>query len=235
MDASLLKNRWNRLDAVTIAKYLTGLILMGHPVVFAESLFKAQIQYNQPQSPAIHSLFTPPIANAVGDLVTIQINETAAHTNTAELKVTRNQTIEENGSSLFNSMLGFLFKKLPINTNKIQNALQVPSFNGLNNANTLSSKAEATQDNTYTNKITCQVIQVLPNGDLMVQGQKVLMATKEQSTLIVTGIIRPFYLDAFNQIDSSRVGNFQMVHGGKGVISRQQNDGIANKVYQFFN
>lgn len=201
----------------------------------SESLFQAKVQYHAPQPPSARSLFTPPIANSVGDMITIQINEVATHSTTTALQVSRTQAINENGTSLFNTMVGFLLNKLPFNTNKVQNVLQAPSLSGLNNTNNLGSSAEATHDNTYTDNITCQVIQVLPNGDLMVQGQKILMATKEKSTLMVTGIVRPYYLDQFNQIASSRVGNFQMIQGGKGVISRQQNDGIANKIYQFFN
>jgi len=62
-----------------------------------------------------------------------------------------------------------------------------------------------------------------------------VQANKERGNLIVTGIVKPYYLDRNNQISSKQVANFQMLQAGKGVISRQQTDGIANKVYQFFN
>jgi len=201
----------------------------------AESLFRASTTYDAQAPLKPRSLFTPPISREVGDMVTITISETVAQNITSELKITRTQTINQNGSSLFNHMLGFMLGKLPFNTGGIQKTLQAPSFDGLNNANNLGSKAESKRNTTLTNNITCQVVQVLPNGDLMVQGQKTLESSKERADLIVSGIVKPYYLDRYNQIPSSRVGNFQMVQGGKGVISRQQNDGIANKIYQFFN
>lgn len=201
----------------------------------AESLFRASTTYNAQEPLKPRSLFTPPIAREVGDLITITIDDTSTLSTTSELKIKRTQTINENGSSLFNSMLGFVFGKLPINTSKITNALKSPSFNGLDNANDLNSKAETSRTTTVTDSITCQVVQVLPNGDLVVQGQKTVQTNKERGDLMVTGIVRPYYLDRNNQIASSKVGNFQLIQGGKGVISRQQNDGIANKIYQFFN
>ncbi|MCE3233849.1 MAG: Flagellar L-ring protein [Vampirovibrio sp.] len=202
----------------------------------AESLFRASTTYDAQAPLRPRSLFTPPISREVGDLVTITINETATENVTSELKITRTQTIEENGSNFYNRMLSFMLGKVPIaGTKKVENLLKAPSFDGMDNANNLGSKAESKRNTTMNDTVTCQVVQVLPNGDLMVQGQKTIMANKERADLMVSGIVKPYYLDRFNQIPSSRVGNFQMLQNGKGVISRQQNDGIANKIYQFFN
>jgi flagellar L-ring protein precursor FlgH len=202
----------------------------------AESLFRiSTTQYNSQEPLKPHSLYTPPISHDVGDPVTITITESTTSDTTAELKVTRTQAITQNGSSLFNNMVGFFLGKVGMNTTRLRNTLSAPNFNGLNNNNTQDSKAEALRNTTIADSITCQVVQVLPNGNLMVQGQKVVQYNKERGNLIVTGIVNPFYLDKNNQISSQRVANFQMLQGGKGVISRQQTDGIANKIYQFFN
>ena len=117
----------------------------------------------------------------------------------------------------------------------VRTTLEAPNFNGLSNTNELNSRAEINRTTGLVDTITCQVVQVMPNGDLMVQGQKTVQGGKERTDLIVTGLIKPFYLNRNNQINSNMVANFQMVQGGKGIISRQQNDGIANKIYQFFN
>jgi flagellar L-ring protein precursor FlgH len=201
----------------------------------AESLYRVTAKYNSQEPLKPRSLFTPPISREVGDLVTITVAETTSDVTNAELKVTRTQAITQNGSTLFNKMVGFMLGKLPVPTGGLQNTLSAPNFNGLNNANTMDSKAESTRTTTISDSITCQVVQVLPNGDLMVQGQKTVQANKERGNLMVTGIVKPYYLDRNNQISSKQVANFQMLQGGKGVISRQQSDGIANKIYQFFN
>lgn len=201
----------------------------------AESLFRVSTTKSVQEPLKPRSLFFPPISHQVGDIVTITVTETTTSDTTAELKVTRTQQITQNGSSLFNNMVGFFLGKVGLNNGTVRNTLTAPNFNGLNNNNTQDSKAEALRNTTIADNITCQVVQVLPNGDLMVQGQKVVQYNKERGNLIVTGIVNPFYLDKTNQISSKQVANFQMVQAGKGVISRQQTDGIANKIYQFFN
>jgi flagellar L-ring protein precursor FlgH len=203
--------------------------------VRAESLFRVTTKYNSQEPLKPRSLFTPPISREVGDLVTITINEATTDTTNAELKVTRTQILNQNGSTMFNTMVGFMLGKVGLGNGRLQSTLSAPNFNGLNNSNTQDSKAESTRVTNITDSIACQVVQVLPSGDLVVQGQKVLQANKERGNLMVTGIVKPYYLDRNNQISSKQVANFQMLQGGKGVISRQQSDGIANKVYQFFN
>ncbi|MGE0199930.1 MAG: flagellar basal body L-ring protein FlgH [Candidatus Melainabacteria bacterium] len=205
--------------------------------VFAESLFRANATM-QADTPAYtpHSLFTQPNPKHVGDIVTITINETASLTTDSELKITRNQNIQENGTTLFNSMTRFLLDKIPfLPTQRLQTALEAPSFNGLDNSNNFGSKAESSRDTKLTDTITCQVMQVLPNGFLIVQGHKTVDINRDRQDMVVSGIINPYYLNRQNQIDSNKVANFQLVQGGRGAVSRQQSDGIANKVYQFFN
>jgi len=232
---SKLSARRTRQVAASLLLTVAFLPLASISVVHAESLFRITTKYNSQEPLKPRSLFTPPISREVGDLVTINISETTTTDTTAELKVTRTQVINQNGSTLFNNMVGFMLGKVGLNNSRLRNTLSAPNFNGLNNNNTQDSKAEALRNTTITDNITCQVVQVLPNGDLMVQGQKVVQANKERGNLIVTGIVKPYYLDRNNQISSRQVANFQMLQAGKGVISRQQTDGIANKVYQFFN
>lgn len=202
----------------------------------AESLYRASAQSSSFQQPlATRSLFTPPISRQVGDLVIVQINETTQQDVTSELKITSTHTLQQNGTSIFNRILRSLLGKLPVGTSGVSNTLSIPDYSGLNNANTMDNKAQTTQQKTYVDNVGCQVVQVMPNGDLMIQGEKVVMYNKERQNIIVSGIIKPYYLDAYNQIPSTRVANFQMIQAGKGTVSRQMNDGFLNKLYQFVN
>lgn len=210
-------------------------IVLAVSTASAESLFKTGAQYrtNQPFIPA--SLFTPPTPKNVGDFVTILVSEKTSLTSDAELKVTRTQTVTENGTGLFNGMVRFFADKLPFGGDKVTNALEAPSFNGLDNNNNFNSKAESSRETELTDTITCQVVQVLPNGMLMVQGKKVNEINRDHQDIYVSGVVNPYFLDRNNRIPSNQVGNLQVVQGGKGVVSRQQGDGVANKIYQFFN
>ena len=201
----------------------------------AESLFRANASYqiNAPYTPP--SFFTKPDVKHVGDILTINIDETSQLDTDAELKITKTQVVNSNGSNMFNRMADFLLDKLPFGTGDIEKTVKAPSFDGLNNANNLQSKAESTRTTRLVDNITCQVVQILPNGHLLVQGRKTVAVNRDRQDLYATGIVNPYFLNGNNQISSNMVANFQLIQTGKGTISRQQTDGLANKVYQFFN
>ncbi|HEY9746831.1 MAG TPA: flagellar basal body L-ring protein FlgH [Oculatellaceae cyanobacterium] len=202
----------------------------------AESLFRANATYNADMGYRPRSLFAPPIPQQVGDIVTIVINETTQTQDRAELKIDRNRRTDTTGSSPYNQLLSFAFGKFGWGwTDKLADKLSGPVITDNGSTNTLNSKAEENRVTAFRDSITCQVVQVLPNGDLVVQGQKTIQVNKERQDMMVTGIVKPYYVNRNNQIPSNMVANFQMIRGGRGVISRQQNDGIANKINQFFN
>jgi flagellar L-ring protein precursor FlgH len=205
-------------------------------VASAESLFRASTTYAAETGYTPHSLFAPPIPHQVGDIVTIAIDETTQTQDKAELKIDRSRLTDTTGSGPYNQLLTFALGKFPFDwTNKLAQKLSGPVITDNGSTNNLNSKAEETRTTSFKDNITCQVTQVLPNGDLIVQGQKTLQMNKERQDMMVSGIVKPFYVDRNNQISSKQVANFQMIRGGRGVISRQQNDGVANKINQFFN
>jgi flagellar L-ring protein precursor FlgH len=213
---------------------LVALTASVSPSVQAESLFRASTAY-QAQTPVTYrSLFVPPIARQVGDLVTITIEDTVQTQDKSELKLEHDRTTKNVGSTPYNQMINWAFGKFPM-FRGLGEKLQGPQFSDNTSNNDLGSKAEVTRTTSLTDNITCQVVQVLPSGDLLVQGQKTVQMNKERQDLMVTGIVRPFYLDKNNKISSKQVANLQVIRAGKGVISRQQNDGAVNKIYQFFN
>jgi flagellar L-ring protein precursor FlgH len=200
----------------------------------AESLFRASTAYQAQTPVSYRSLFVPPIARQVGDIVTITIEDTVQTQDKSELKLQHDRTTTNVGSTPYNQLINWAFGKIPM-FRGLGEKLQGPQFSDTDSSNNLGSKAEVTRTTTLKDNITCQVVQVLPSGDLLVQGQKTVQMNKERQNLMVTGIVRPYYLDKDNQISSNKVANLQVIRAGKGVISRQQNDGAVNKIYQFFN
>ncbi len=195
--------------------------------VQAESLFRANVSQSYSQPGYIrHSLYAPPTPNQVGDIVTITISETTESKDEAKFDVGKTHTLTQNGTTFFNQILHNL---------GVSKRLNVPTISGVNNANALTNTTDASRTYSFKDSITCQVVQVLPNGHLVIQGQKMVLMNKENIQLTVSGIVNPFYLDKTNKIPSAQVANFQIASSGRGVISRQNNDGFINKMYQFFN
>ena len=223
--------RWGWAQCTVIL----ALCLMAMPVR-AESLFRAGTTYHAQGSYTPRSLFSPPIPQQVGDTVTILIDETAQSEDKAQLSIDRTRQTDATGSSPYNQLVSFALGKLPFGwTNTLAEKLSGPVITDNGSTNSLDSTAEESRITRFRDNITCQVTQVLPNGDLIVQGQKTLQMNKERQDMMVTGMVRTFYVNRNGEIPSRLVANFQMIRSGRGVISRQQNDGIANKINQFFN
>ena len=152
------------------------------PLAKSESLFRAQASYEANTAYTPPSIFSQPIPHQVGDLVTILVNETPVMDDTVELSTNRQLQVNE-GATPLNNLVRFFLSKLPFNTTGLTNALSLPSYTQSTSSggqtsqitsNQVTSTGDTKRTSTITDKITCQVMQVLPNGFLVVQGHKIL-------------------------------------------------------------
>lgn len=205
---------------------LVSLLLVGFtPIAGAESLFRAGISYQTSQPYTPKSLYGNPRPATVGDTVTIRISETNTVNIQNNTTITRKNELTENSSSILNNLVNKVFG--------VKNLL--PTVDGIANDHKITVQGQGLRSTNFQDTITCQVVQVLANGNLVVQGHKSLFGNKEEQDLYVTGIVNPFYLDSTNQVASTQVANFQMNVVGKGAFTRQQGDGIVGKYFQYIN
>lgn len=216
--ANIIRKSAVTLMAATVLMWATG-------VAQAESLFKSGIEYRTAQPFTPRSLFAVPRPGNVGDMVTIIINERTSVTVQNNITMNKEQTINENSTSVINQWIDKIFG--------VDNVL--PSANGLSNEHDIGLRAQEQKQYNYTDTITTQVVQVLPNGYLLVQGKKTIWANREQQDLLVSGIVNPYYLNRENQINSNLVGNLQVKITGHGFVTRQHGDGIIGKYFNLFN
>jgi len=194
--------------------------------VHAEDLFKTGIAYQTAQPFTPHSLFAVVRPKSIGDQVTISINQTTSIAVQNNTTVNNTHTLTENSTTILNSVISKFFNW--------KKAL-LPNVNGLDNNNQVMVQANNLKTYTFTDVITCQVIQVMPNGNLVVQGKKTVFGNQEQQDLYVTGVVNPYFLDANNTINSNQVANLEMNMAAHGVLTRQNGDGLWGKYFQFLN
>ena len=185
-------------------------------VANAESLFSL----NATQSSFIEPrpLYSSVRARNVGDLVTIVIDEVPTLTDSGVYKTEKNSSILENLTNAFNT----IFK-----TN-LKGALNNTSGTISVSGSTNTQRSLGIQD-----KVAVQVIQLLPNGNLLVQGKKSLVNANERVDLLVSGIIDPRWIDQQGEISSNQVANLQFAMSGSGTVSRGQNEGVLYRFMRY--
>lgn len=98
------------------------------------------------------------------------------------------------------------------------------------------SGATTRKDN-LTATITARVMEVLPNGNLLIEGRRNVKVNNEDQMIILEGTVRPRDISPENQINSSLIADARITYSGSGVISDRQQPGwlmnIVDSIWPF--
>ena len=94
-----------------------------------------------------------------------------------------------------------------------QNLLNLNSSQSLDGSGTTSRSA------TLSTTLSARVTHVLRNGNLVVEGTKIVGINSENQTITVRGVIRPIDLDTTNSVLSARLAQMEIQVNGKGVVN----------------
>jgi|SRR5581483_1742937 len=143
-------------------------------------------------------------ARRVGDIVTILVQERASAVSSGTVKTQRNSSVQ---SSI--AAAGGITRAV----GPLANLAKA----GTNTA--LDGQGATTRDTTLRATISTVVTQVLPNGDLVVQGTKNVKINSENQVLALRGIVRRVDLSTANIVSSDRVAQMDLQVNGKGVVA----------------
>src|SRR5215467_10492600 len=147
-------------------------------------------------------------ARQIGDILTVTVNFTDKAAIANETQRSRSNT-EDSGISDF---LGSKKIKNPATSllpGRILTADSTMSNDGKGSVN----RQEALQTN-----VAAVVTQVLPNGNLVVEGKQEIRVNFEMRELIVAGIVRPEDIQSDNTIDSTKIAEARIAYGGRGQM-----------------
>ena len=182
----------------------------------AESLFSLNASQRSTIEP--RPLFSSVRARGVGDLVSIVIEESLSSKDTMAYNSGKKSNTVDNFTTYLKQWLPFY---------------NLDSANNFGGTNEVENSASTSRTLAFGDTISAQVVQMLSNGNLVVQGKKTLVSNNERVDLVVTGVIDPRWIDASGQISSTNVANLQFALSGRGSVSRGQNEGIINRVIKY--
>ncbi len=96
-----------------------------------------------------------------------------------------------------------------------------------------SGQAATTRVGSLDAKISARVIQVLDNGNLVIDGSKVVEINEEKEIIKISGIVRPQDIEANNVIYSYNVADAQITYSGKGVATTGQRPGLFARIFNW--
>lgn len=161
-------------------------------------------------------LFENVTARRVGDILTIRLVEATDASKDADLKVQKNNKIGASAPLLFG-----VAKPLGINFET-----------EVSSAKNYAGKGQASQSNKLKGTITVTVVEVLPNGNLRVQGEKRLTINDGHEYVRISGIVRPVDIDETNSVPSTQVADATVMYTGEGAMADVKQVGWLTR---FFN
>lgn len=157
----------------------------------------------------------------LGDIVVVQISESANATNSAATSTSSDSTTQAGVSNLLSLVEKWAAARPDVDKGALVAALYKSAYNGSGQTN---------RNDSLTATIPCQVKKVLPNGDLFIEGVKTIQVNREETNLYLSGVVRPYDIDMSNAVSSQRVLDARIAFSGRGVISDKQGPGFMQRL-----
>jgi flagellar L-ring protein precursor FlgH len=156
-------------------------------------------------------------ARNVGDIVTINIVESAKASKNATTKTSRNSGLEASWAGVFEQMAG----------NWAAGSAKVDF------GNQHDGKGETTRSSFLNAYITTHVVDVMPNGNLFIRGTRQVQVNNENQFIRVEGLVRPEDISSNNVVLSTFVAEAKIELSGQGVVSDKQQVGWLTRILDY--
>ena len=164
--------------------------------------------------PGAKAFFRDQRAARVGDILTVnvQIADTATVNNTTTRARTTEETLGIPGLFGLETQLG---KVLP-------EGIDPTALVGVNGGGNFQGEGAVEREETISLTVAAMIVQVLPNGNLVIQGRQEVRVNFEVRELTVAGIVRPEDITATNTIAHTQIAEARISYGGRGQITDVQ-------------
>jgi len=162
-------------------------------------------------------------AHRLNDLVTVRVIETVSAAGSADSTLDKESSAAASMPNLFG-----LEKKYP-------GFLDPMSLANLGANSAFRGAGSTTRQGTLSAVITARVAEVLPNGDLVVEGIREVEINGDRQIIVMTGVVRTADIGPGNVVASTAVGQMRIRYFGQGLIRDNLKPGwlvrILNKVF----
>jgi flagellar L-ring protein precursor FlgH len=161
----------------------------------------------------------------VGDIITVTVSETIQSSTVANTRTTKESELESQANAEDNPLLtGSGAFRIPSDL--------LPNI-GIETENETNNRGATTRNSTLTTTVSCIVVRVYPNGNLLIEGTKQVTVNRENSTLLVRGVLRARDVTPQNTVTSSLLANSVVQLCGKGPLWNNQRRGLITRLFDW--
>ncbi|HEY1393985.1 MAG TPA: flagellar basal body L-ring protein FlgH [Methylibium sp.] len=167
------------------------------------------------QAASYRPLFEDYRARLVGDTLTVQIVEKVSASQTSTSSVDKSGKLDAGITAL---------------PGISANSFALASASG-SSSSTFAGKGSTASSNDFSGTITATVIEVLPNGHLIVAGEKQIGVNENVDVLRFSGQVDPRAIQPGNQVASAQIANVRIEHKGRGQQAEAQGIGWLSRFF----
>ncbi|MEA3223097.1 MAG: flagellar basal body L-ring protein FlgH [Thermodesulfobacteriota bacterium] len=173
------------------------------------------------------NIYSDAKARKVGDIVIVQIIESASATKEAKTNAEKTNEVD----SSITDLIG-----LPLDEATIKGRSITPSV-GASTSTNFEGDADTSRKGDVSGTLPARIMRILPSDNMVISGKKQIRVNGEIQYMILSGIIRPEDISANNTISSTCVADMRLDYYGSGILADAQRrgfmSGIIDKVWPF--
>lgn len=158
------------------------------------------------------SLFQDVKARQIGDILTVQLEESTSGQKSADTSIDKSTSNSATAPMLLDDTLDDL-------------AVELES------ENEFSGEGASSQSNKLNGSITVMVTQVLPGGNLIVQGEKWISINQGDEFVRLRGIVRPEDISSENVVASTKIADARISYGANGAVAEANSVGWLSRFF----
>lgn len=159
-------------------------------------------------------LFNDIKARRIGDIITVKLQEKMNAQKKAAANEKKSNVSSHSAPTLLGGTVGAAV-----------GGINLLGDTSLNSNDTFKGQGDASQSNSLTGDISVTVVEVIPNGNLVVRGEKWVTINQGEEVIRFGGIVRPADIAPDNSIPSTKVADARIIYSGDGLVNEATQKG----------
>lgn len=165
-------------------------------------------------------LFNDIKARRVGDIITVNLQEKMQAQKKAAANESKTSVNNHQAPTILGGTLGAAV-----------GGVNLLGGTTMNSNDSFKGQGDASQSNSLTGSISVTVVEVIPNGNLVVRGEKWVTLNQGDEVIRFAGIVRPADISPDNSIPSTKVADARIIYSGDGIVHEATQQGWLSRFF----